>query len=209
MMKAFIRFITLGALGTASLLLPGALKLEAQNGPPQGGPPQGNFDPAQMRQRGLDRMRQRLEVPDDAEWKLISERISKVMEARQSVGGPGGPGGFGPPGGSGGRGGPPPPDGDRDPGGPQGPPDRASDSRGGPGGPGGPGGFGRQSSPELDALNKAIESKASTGEIKSRLDQVRAARKKKEAAMEQAQDDLRKLLSVRQEAIAVSLGLLN
>jgi hypothetical protein len=38
---------------------------------------------------------------------------------------------------------------------------------------------------------------------------VRAARKKKEAALAQAQEDLRQLLSVRQEAIAVTLGLLN
>jgi hypothetical protein len=214
-MKTLIQRTTLAALGTASWLLLGVGNLHAQNGPPQG-----NFDPAQMRQRMLDRMKQRFEVQDDAEWKLISERINKVMEARRALGGPGGFGGVG---GPGGPGGPPPQGGDRNsagfgppgrdpqagPGRPQGPPDRANDSRSGRGGPGGPGGFSRQSSPEMDALNKAIEGKASANEIKTRLEQVRAARKQKEAALEQAQDDLRKLLSTRQEAIAVTLGLLN
>jgi len=214
-MKAFTQCIAFGALGAASWLVLSAVNLYAQDGPPQG-----NSDPAQMRQRMVERMRQRLEVKDDAEWKLISERVNKVMEARRGLGGPGGPGGMG---GPGGPGGPPPQGSDRNsggfgppggdpqsgPGGPQGPPDLGGESRGGPGGPGGPGSFGRQSSPELDALNKAIESKVSTGEIKTKLDQFRAARKKKEAALEQAQEDLRKLLSVRQEAVAVTLGLLN
>ena len=205
-MKPLIRTITLGALGTASWLLLGAVNLCAQDGPPQGNP-----DSAQMRQRMLDHMRQRFEVSNDAEWKLISDRINKVTEVRQVLGGPGGPppqtgdrgpGGFGPPGG----------DPQSGPGGPQGNADKAGRSRGGPGGPGGlggPGGFSRQSSPELDALNKALDGKASADEIKNKLAAWRAAQKKKEAALAQAEENLRKLLSVRQEAVAVTLGLLN
>src|SRR5262245_27737110 len=67
----------------------------------------GNFDPEQMRQRMMERMREQFDVKDDAEWKLIEERITKVMEAQRATrsfagmggfggrrgGGPGGPGG--------------------------------------------------------------------------------------------------------------------
>jgi hypothetical protein len=131
------------------------------------------------------------------------------MEARRALGGFGGPGGMGGPGGPGGppRQGSGPGPGDSGP--PPGFPDQASNSRGGAGGPGGPGVFARQSSPELDSLNKAIEGKAPAGELKSRLEAVRTARKKKEDALAQAQADLRRILSVRQEAIAVTMGLLN
>lgn len=66
----------------------------------QGGPGGGNFDPAQMRQRMMDRYREQLDVKDDTEWKIISERIEKVSEARREV--PTGRMGFG----GGGRGGP-------------------------------------------------------------------------------------------------------
>jgi hypothetical protein len=199
-MKRLMNPTVLGVLGAATWLLAGTPKLCAQDGPPEGAP-----DPAQMRQRMLDRMKQRFEVQDDAEWKLISDRLAKVMDARRSTGGFGGPGGMG------GLGGPPPQGGPRmnDSGPPQGPPDGDGTSRGGSGGRGGPGGFGRQSSPEVDALNKAIEGKASSAELKSRLEAVRAARKKNEAALAQAQDELRQVLSLRQEAIAVSMGLLN
>ena len=205
-MKVLNRTLTLGALGTAGWLLLGAANLCAQPGPPQG-----NFDPAQMRQRLLERLRQRLEVTDDAEWRIIFNRINNVMEARQALGGPGGPGG--PPPQAGDRGpdgfGPPGGDPQSGPGESPGNADKAGTPRSGPGGPGGPGGFSRQSSPELDALNKALEAKASADEIKNKLAAWRAARKKQEATLSQAQDDLRQLLSVRQEAIAVTLGLLN
>jgi len=89
-----------------------------------------------------------------------------------------GGGGFGPPGGSGG------------------------------GAPGGMGGFNREPDPELDALRKAVEGKASATELKARLADLREARKKKLEAFEKAQDELRQVLSVRQEAIAATLGLL-
>jgi hypothetical protein len=74
--------------------------------------------------------------------------------------------------------------------------------------PPGPGGFGREASPELDALRKALDNKASASEIKAKLTELRAARKTKEAELEKAQDNLREILSARQEAVAVTLGLL-
>ena len=154
----------------------------------------------------LERMREQFDVKDDAEWKAISERIEKVMQARRSVGGAVGPEDSAFPGG---RGGP----GDRAgrvaPGRPRKAvrEDRAalvrraaglkaSPDAARPGGngrePGGPGGFGRESNPELDALRKALDSKASAAEIKAKLAELRAARKRKEAELEKAQDELAK-----------------
>jgi hypothetical protein len=141
----------------------------------------GNFDPEQFRQRMMERYREQLEIKSDDEWKVIEPRITKVMDARRDAG-PGGRG-FGMRGGGGGN------------------------DRGGRGG-GGPGGFGGSTSPEAEALQKAIEAKASADEIKTKLAKYREARKEKEAALTKAQDDLRKVLSVRQEASAVLMGLL-
>jgi len=176
--------------GVCAVLGMGSVNLAAQQGG-RGGRG-GNFDPEQFRQQMMDRYKERLEVKDDAEWKIIEPRIEKVMTAQRDVrmGGFGGPGGFG------GR-------------------------RGGPGGPGGPGGdnadsggrtnrnrFNAEASPEADALQKALDSKAPADEIKSKLAKVRAAQKEKEAKLAKAQDELREVLSVRQEATAVLMGLL-
>src|SRR3954466_1478149 len=45
----------------------------------------GNFDPEQMKQRMMDRYKERLEVKSDDEWKIISERIEKVMTAQRDA----------------------------------------------------------------------------------------------------------------------------
>ncbi|HNQ89201.1 MAG TPA: hypothetical protein PKM73_11345 [Verrucomicrobiota bacterium] len=79
--------------------------------------------------------------------------------------------------------------------------------RGGPGGDRGQ--AGQSSNVEFDDLQKALEAKASAEEIKAKLTKFRDARKAKEAKLQAAQDDLRKLLSVRQEGQAVVMGLLN
>src|SRR5579859_7591404 len=202
MMKTFNLLKTIRVLGMASGLFLGTAKLPAQDGPPPG-----NFDPAQMRQRMMERLRNAFDVKDDSEWNAISERITKVLDARRAARGPGGPGGFG------GPGGPPrganrraandagPGDGsgpgpaDSGPGsGPQG------EFRGSPGGPGGPGGFNAEPSPEVQALRKAIEAKAPTSELKTKLAEFKASRQKKQAELEKAQDELRQILSVQQEA---------
>ena len=169
----------------ALLTLGGSALIAQDNNPPPappggGGPGggRGNFDPEQMRQRMMERYREQLDVKDDAEWKLISTRVEKVNETRREVGG-----GFGF-----GRGG-----------------------RGGPGGPGGPGGGGRRggdAGPEAEALQKAIDDKSSAEDLKEKLTAYREAKKKKEAALEKAQEDLRKVLTARQEAVAVLNGLL-
>ncbi|MBI3877025.1 MAG: hypothetical protein HY300_13900 [Verrucomicrobia bacterium] len=216
-MKTLTHLTALSTLSVAASLLISAGNIGAQDRPGQG-----NFDPEQMRQRMLDRVREQLEVKDDAEWKVISERIGKVMEARRATGGPGG---FGGPGGLGGPGAfRPPNDGGQDgvrpqrdggqgrPGGVRGGPDGQGGGRPqgerGQGGPGGPGGFNRESNPEAEALQKAIQANAPAEEIKAKLTALRDARKASEAKLEKAQDELRTVLSARQEAIAVTMGVL-
>ena len=93
-MKKCIKSVITGALGTAVWLI-----ANTSNAQPQDRPQQGNFDPQLMRQRMTERMRAQFDVKDDTEWKAISERIDKVMQARRALGGAGGPGGFGFPGG--------------------------------------------------------------------------------------------------------------
>jgi hypothetical protein len=124
--------------GVASVMSLGTSQLVAQpNGGPGGGPGGRNFDPAQMQQRMLERYKELLEVTNDDEWKAIEPRVTKVMEARRDTMGGMGRGMFGR--GPGGGGNPP--------GGDQGQPRR--------------GGMFGTPSPEAEALQKAIDSKAS------------------------------------------------
>lgn len=64
------------------------------------------------------------------------------------------------------------------------------------------------SNPDAEALQKAIDSSVPAAQVKAALEKYRESRKGKKAALEQAQEDLRKVLSVKQEAQAVLLGLL-
>ncbi len=156
-----------------------------------------NFDPEEMRQRMMDRYKEQMGVTDDAEWKVIQERVEKVIAAQReartggAIAGMFG-GGGGRRGGGGGQGG------DNNAGG-----DNQGARRGG-----GRGGFGGTPSPELEALQKAIEAKASAEELKAKLAKVREVQKEKDAKLEKAQEDLKKVLSARQEAGAVLVGLL-
>jgi hypothetical protein len=174
-----------------------ALGLGANNVAAQG---RGNFDPAQMRQRMMDRAKETLEVTDDSEWKVLEAAIGKVMDAQQELRSAGG-GMFG-------RGGPRRnnnnnPDANANA---NGSGDQAA--QGGQNGGRRRGGFGGPPSPEVEALQKAIDDKASPDDIKSKLAKVRETAKAKEAKLVAAQADLQKLLSARQEASAVLLGLL-
>jgi hypothetical protein len=170
---------------TGSLLAQNEAPAAPQGAPggPGGRQGRGNWDPEQMRQRVMERIREQLAVKDDSEWGVIESRIKKINDARSGMGrgfgGFGGPGGSGGPGGQGGR----------------------------QGGRQGQGGFG-QPNPDAEALQTALESGASADDIKSKLTAYRASAKQKEAQLEKAQDELRQLLSVKQEARAVLLGLL-
>jgi len=132
----------------------------------------------------MERYRERIEVKSDEDWKKLEPLIGKVMDAQRDARMGMGFGGFG------GRGG-------RD---------------GAGGGNGNQAGnrnrAGGQSSPEVKELQKALDDKAPTEEVKAKLAKVRDARKAKEAALDKAQEELRKALSPRQEAGAVLAGLL-
>lgn len=161
--------------GAALALTLSTGQLAAQQG---GG--RGNFDPEQMRQRMMERVKEQMEVKNDDEWKVLEPLVQKVMDTRRDVQ----MSGMGRMFGRGGRGGD------------QG--DQGNRRR-----------FGPEPSAEETALEKAIDAKASKEELKSAMAKYREARKAKEAKLQVAQDDLRKVLTVRQEAIAMSNGWLN
>ena len=175
-MKIFNQVLALAGIAVALGLSAGNLAAQQRQG-------RGNFDPDQFRQRMLDSYKERLEVKSDDEWKIIQDRIEKVMTAQREARVGGFRGGFGRRGGSDNGGG-----------------DNGGRPRGG--------GFGGESNPDVEALQKAIDGKASTDEVKTKLAKVRATVKEKEANLTKAQDELRKVLSVRQEANAVLMGLL-
>lgn len=177
-MKNIAKMLVLA--GVIAVMSLGAGNVQAQRG---------NFDPAQFRQMRLDRLKEQMGVTDDAEWKVLEGAIGKVMDAEQEMMS-GRFGGFGR-GGRGGRGG--------------GSTNNASADQGG--GRRGRGGFGTPS-PEAEALQTAIDGNASSDVISAKLKALREANKAKEEKLEQAQADLRKLLTPRQEAIAVLGGLL-
>jgi hypothetical protein len=160
----------------------------------------GNFDPAQRRQMRLDQAREQLEVTSDDDWKVIGDRVVAVIDAeteaaalRSRGGGPGGRGGRN-------RGGN---NGNADTannGNAQQPQQNTGGNRNGR--------FGAPS-PELEALQKAIESNAPADEVKAALAKLHDVRKAKQSKLEAAQEELRKVLSVRQEGQAVLAGLLS
>ena len=145
----------------------------------------GNFDPAQFQQQRLDRTKERLEITDETEWNAIKPLVEKVMNAQSAAIADRMRGAFG----------------GRNRGGGGDNAQQSDQNRG-------RGGFGGTPSPEAEALRKAIESKASNSELKAAVAKYVESRKTKQAEMEKAQADLRKVLSVRQEAIATEVGLL-
>jgi Spy/CpxP family protein refolding chaperone len=177
----------------AAVCLSGNNSLAQNNGGGGGGGGRrgggGNFDPAQMRQRTLDRYKETLEVTKDDEWQALQPRIEKVMDAR-TAGGGAGRGMFG-----GGR-----------RGGGAGGQNADANAQGGqqqrrvrPG---------QTTMPEAEALQKAIDAKAPSAELKAVLAKFNDARKARQDQLKAAQEDLRKLLTPRQEAIASLNGLL-
>ncbi len=188
------RMTTLCAIAAALALSAGTLLAQNDGGPGgpggfggpgggMGGPGGGNFDPAQMQQMMMQRYQEQLGITNDTDWNAIQPLVQKVMDAQRAArGGRGGMFGRGGPGGGG-------------PGG-----------RGG----GGPGGFGQQQpDPTAEALQQAVENNAPTDQIKDLLAKYQESQKAKQAALAAAQADLRKVLSVQQEALATVMGLLN
>lgn len=187
-MKRFTLF-SLGAL-VAGLVL-SSVSVTAQ-GRGQGGGfgGRGGFDPAQMeefRARMAERMKTQLNATDE-EWKIIQPLMEKVQEKQRATAG----GRFGGMMGMMGRG--------MRPGGDDGgqrPQRRAQDTD-------------RPGVAEMQALRDALEDEnAPASEIKTKLKAVRDVRKKSEAELKVAREDLRKVLTSRQEAQCVLMGLLD
>jgi len=62
--------------------------------------------------------------------------------------------------------------------------------------------------PEVEALRNAITDNMPDAEIKARLERLREVRKENAAKLEQARADLLAVLTIKQEAVAVMMGLL-
>ena len=171
----------LAACGIAAALFLGAGNVSAQND--NGGPGGGfrNMDAAQRQQFFMDNIKEQLGFTNDTEWNAIQPMVQKVMDARRDVGG----GGMGRLFGRGNRGG-----------------NNNADANNG-----GRRGFGGTPSPEAEALQKAIDDNAPTAQIKAALTKYQASQKDKQTKLVQAQENLRKVLTVKQEAQAVLLGL--
>jgi hypothetical protein len=147
------------------------------------------MDPEQMRERMMDRMKTELNASDE-EWTVIQPLLQNVMlKQRESMTGRmGGMGAFA---------------------GMRGRPDAAGQGQQGvrPGRPGAaqPAGAG-----QVEALSKALESpNTPASELKQRLADVRAAREKAEAELKKSREELRQVLSVRQEANLVLMGIMD
>jgi len=165
----------------AALLVLGAGKTMAQG--------RGNFDPAQFKQDMLDRLRDQMAVKDDDEWKAIAPKVGTVFDAQRDVMSMRGRGMFG-----GGR--------------------RRNNNNGGDNNGGDNANarprrnpFGEPSA-AMEALQKAIDDKAPSAEIKTKLAAVRAEIKDKQAKLLAAQESLRGILTPTKEAVATVNGLL-
>lgn len=149
-------------------------------------------DPAQMQRMMNERMKAQLEAGDE-EWKVIQPRLQKVMNLRRQVNAAGRGmmfGGRGQTMGPGGRG-------------------QAGGQRTRPG-------TGR-TQPEQSAVGKATQElqevlrnkDAKSEQIKAKLTVLRTAREKAKKDLAAAQKELKKDLTVKQEAILVLSGYLN
>ena len=149
----------------------------------QGGPGGGRGNAQQFRQQFEQRLKESLGCTDD-EWKILQPKIQAVQTA-QRAGFSGGRGLFGGRGGGGRR-----------------------------GGGGGNGGAGPDVQPSLaqqkaQELQQVLESKdAKPEDIKAKLTALREARASAKADLAKAQEDLRELLTARQEAVMVMYGML-
>ncbi|KPL09032.1 hypothetical protein AMJ85_07310 [candidate division BRC1 bacterium SM23_51] len=191
-MKKFVAMSLVAGLAVMALVA-GSLIATAQVGPGRGRgsapgqeggrrgfqrPDQPRFDPAQMRDMMVQRLREPLDVTDE-EWKAIEPLVRNVVEKQFATRGGGRP--------------------RRAPG--ERPGFAETGRRAGP--------FGMVS-PEADALRQALdEENTPAQEIEAKLKVLRDARKKAEVELQIARDELRKVLTIRQEAELVLEGILN
>ncbi len=178
-------------------LLSQAIAVPAGEGGGPGGGPGGNrergprqgrrFDREEMQRMMAERLKETLEISDE-EWKVFEPRITKVLTLSRQSGGFGGMG-------------------------------MMMRGRRGGFGPGGRQGGGSEDTQQQDltAVEKAtqelqtvLENKeAKPEEVKTKLTTFRDAREKARQELVKAQKELREIVSVRQEAQLVLMGLLN
>lgn len=174
------RIITLCALALA--MSAGSLLAQDNGGGQggQGGGRRGGFDPQQMQQRMMDAIRDHLGFTNDTDWSAVQPLVQKVLDARRDAD-------------TGARlmrsmfrrrGG-----------------DDNGRNRGG-------GMFGTPS-PEETALQNAVDQDAPAGQIKDLLAKYQASQKAKREKLMSAQNDLRSVLTTKQEAQATLMGLLD
>jgi Spy/CpxP family protein refolding chaperone len=167
---------------SAVILAASPIAAFAQDATPQRGGNRGNFNPEEFRQRMNERLKASLKVTDE-EWNVIQPLIEKV-QTKQRDAMSGRFGGRGPGGPGGDRGG-----------------DRGGNTQGNR--------SDRPGAAESEALRTALENDSSTPEdLKAKLNAVREQRKKSAAELAAAREELRKVLTVRQEAALVSAGIL-
>lgn len=184
-MKRIVRTVIIAVAAAAMTVLPQSALAQGRGGSRgQGGPGgRGYFDPAQMRQRMMERFQEQLGASDE-EWKVIQPLIEDVM-TKQRAASSSRFGGmamlFRPRG--------------EDQGGQRSP--RGRYGRGEP-------------DPAVQALAKAIQDKNTpASEIKAKLKAVRSSRTKAEAELKAAREKLRAVLTLRQEAQLVLMGQLD
>ncbi|MGN6369495.1 MAG: hypothetical protein ACTHN5_14655 [Phycisphaerae bacterium] len=183
---------------TASLATIGFAQVD--NGPGGPGGPGGPPDFAQMRQQMEDRMKEQLNVNDD-QWDSLQPKIQKVQQLKRELrvgGGPGGPGGFG-----------------RGPGGPgrqgnQGGANNTTNPGGRRGGFGPPGMDANSPVQQaLSSLREAIRNNASEDTVQAKLATYRKAIADAKAQLETAQKELTAATNAHQQAVLVSMNILD
>jgi hypothetical protein len=177
------QLLAIGGIAAALFLSAGVASAQNDNQGGRGGRGGGNFDPAQMQQRMMENIKEQFGYTNDTEWNAVQPLFQKVMDARRDVG-------FG----GGGMG-------------------RMFRNRNNNGDQGGNnnrprGGIFGQPSPEAEALQKAIDDNAPTAQVKAALAKYQDSQKAKRAKLSEAQANLRKVLSTKQEAQAILMGLL-
>jgi hypothetical protein len=188
-MKRLTRYLALASITTLCLSA-GNLIAQDNQGGPGGGPGgqgggrggRGGFDPAQMQQRMMEGVRDRLEIKDDTEWKALEPLVQKVMDLRREQMGSSMRGAFG----------------GRSRGGSQ-PADQGGSNRSR---------FGGEASAEETALTEAIDGGSSKDILKEKMAAYRKAKAAKETELKTAQENLKKVLTTKQEAIALQMSLI-
>ena len=194
--------------GLMALATSATSRAQTPGGSGGGGSGSGRDFAGDMRQRFSDRMKEMMGADED-EWKILSPKIERVQQLQRAATSRSGMSMlFGRNGSTGGGG--------RGPGGSN--PSRDFSRAGGPGG-GGSGASGggnapsaQQSPVEVKAkeLQASVDNKsAAADELKLKLAALREARAQAKADMLAAQEELRELLTVRQESILVMMGVLD